>query len=387
MKRTSRPGFRTGTAKLPGHPLPPAAGAPATSKGALCTSETHAPWGDASRNSQLHTAREEAQLTPHWPRSRSLVRRAKRAPSPARAQEAGGGRGDPRPGCAVPPHGPGRPSQGGTLPNSGASTRRLTCPGWGGGLRGAPFHAGPSRPAGPGGWEKLAQRASAPRDISGLTPNAPKAARTSAPAPRSKQLALHEHPRRLAQRSGSPDPPRPAKPLRTAAPRFTSPGRRSPGRPPKAGGSQESCGGGPAPPRTASPPPRRSRRPAPGRASAAPGAPPTPPRVPKPAQAAARGTYRRARPALRPFPACSPAQLRASALRAWVRPLQPSAVSPPGAPQGWRAEGGRKPLRPVLSRCPERPSRGHLEQVPCNSCTKGQRAQWTQPGALVDQGL
>lgn len=94
MKRTSRPGFRTGTAKLPGHPLPPAAGAPATSKGALCTSETHAPWGDASRNSQLHTAREEAQLTPHWPRSRSLVRRAKRAPSPARAQEAEG-RGGP----------------------------------------------------------------------------------------------------------------------------------------------------------------------------------------------------------------------------------------------------------------------------------------------------
>lgn len=105
-----------------------------------------------------------------------------------------------------------------------------------------------------------------------------------------------------------PGPPSPAghlppqRRLRQPQPGFTSAGRRgrcrrrrcrSPGPPSKAGGSQESCGGGPAPPRTRvsssrlPPLPSLSSQ----AASAAPGTPPTQPLLPRPALDAVGGAY------------------------------------------------------------------------------------------------
>lgn len=105
-----------------------------------------------------------------------------------------------------------------------------------------------------------------------------------------------------------PCPPSPAghlpppRRLRQPQPGFTSAGRRgrcrrrrcrSPGPPSKAGGSQESCGGGPAPPRTRvsssrlPPLPSLSSQ----AASAAPGTPPTEPLLPTPARDAVGGAY------------------------------------------------------------------------------------------------
>lgn len=115
-----------------------------------------------------------------------------------------------------------------------------------------------------------------------------------------------------------PCPPSPAghlpppRRLREPQPGFTSAGRRgrcrrrrcrSPGPPSKAGGSQESCGGGPAPPRTRASSSRLPPLPSLSSqaASAAPGTPPTQPLLPRPARDAVGGAlYRCAPPPTRP---------------------------------------------------------------------------------------
>ena len=111
-------------------------------------------------------------------------------------------------------------------------------------------------------------------------------------------------PRRRPPSPALPCPPYAASTHRPPQLGFTSAGRRgrcrcrSPGPPSKAGGSQESCGGGPAPPRTCVSSSRLLPLPSLSSlaASAAPGAPPTQPLSPRPALSAARSLYRRAPP-------------------------------------------------------------------------------------------
>ncbi|XP_046922296.1 basic salivary proline-rich protein 2-like [Lynx rufus] len=120
--------------------------------------------------------------------------------------------------------------------------------------------------------------------------------------PRGCRAALPAH--RGGGRPALPCPPYAASTHRPPQLGFTSAGRRgrcrcrSPGPPSKAGGSQESCGGGPAPPRTCVSSSRLLPLPSLSSlaASAAPGAPPTQPLSPRPALSAARSLYRRAPP-------------------------------------------------------------------------------------------
>lgn len=161
-----------------------------------------------------------------------------------------------------------------------------------------------------------------------------------------------------------PCPPSPAghlpppRRLREPQPGFTSAGRRgrcrrrrcrSPGPPSKAGGSQESCGGGPAPPRTRASSSRLPPLPSLSSqaASAAPGTPPTQPLLPRPARDAVGGPY---------IGAPRPPRARPSSFRCRAPPPRASA-----------RDGGRLRQAPAAARSRRERARSPRDCADCGS--------------------